>query len=116
MGRQNEFFPYRYLCGVWDSLVAVGMLHALGGTGPELCARRDAVHDSPPARRPRRLPLTAPEQRPARRMRQEPSGRGVQDVGDIPDTRDARDARHARDAQTFRDVRARVTAPQPPGR
>ncbi|CAL9667742.1 hypothetical protein [Streptomyces sp. Tu 3180] len=68
MGRQDALHPYRYLRGLWDSLVAVGMLHPLGG-GPEPCA----AGEEPPANRVR---LTALEQQLVHRMRQEPGGRG----------------------------------------
>jgi len=79
MGWQDGLSPYRYLRGVWDGLVAVGMLHALGETDPQAHLRRDAVYDDPPAGHPERLlpqtRLSPLEQRLAREMNRPAYGR-----------------------------------------
>ncbi|MFF4020797.1 DUF6059 family protein [Streptomyces sp. NPDC001843] len=81
MGWQDGFCPYRYLRGVWDGLVAVGMLHTLGDVDPEGYVRHSALyHDPPPGHPEQLLPqvrLTPLEQRLAREMnRPAPERRG----------------------------------------
>jgi hypothetical protein len=65
--------------GLWDGLVAVGMLYTLGDTRPDAYVRRTSVYDEPPAGHPEHLRpdlrLTALEQRLAREMDSGPAGR-----------------------------------------
>ncbi|WP_458246974.1 DUF6059 family protein [Streptomyces sp. MAI_2237] len=79
MGRQDGFCAYRYLRGVWDGLVAVGMLHTLGVTDPEMHVRHSALYHDPPAGHPEQLlpetGLTPLEHRLAQEMDRPRPGR-----------------------------------------
>lgn len=74
MELRNSLCPYRYLRGVWDGLVAVGMLHALGDIDPGLYVRRGAVYDEPVPEHPQR-PRPTVQRRVAGEMNRDLKGR-----------------------------------------